>query len=174
MPNELDEDFNSDEGDVTSPHQPEKRDIVLKVRVNAEEKSKIYRQKGRLSCSAFLRDRGLNPHGFYDPTYSAIGSVYLATGILRKSKGELAQAGQKLQATCEQIRSLLHNGLDPQRLECLLEKLEDDAQNIFGAGKRIERQGDEIIGRAQALGQIHMQELLERHPGHNLKPRRKP
>ena len=149
-----------------------KRTMVLKVWVSDAEKTKIDRQKGRLSFSAFLRDRGLNRDQVYDPTYAAIGGTYQAARNLRDSSTLLSEAHRKLdQLACEAQRLDVQAGGEETNRVCT--EILDLGEKLLRQGLNLANQADEIGRQARELGQNHLQEMLARYPEQVLKPRKR-
>ena len=149
----------------------DRRDQVIKVRVNAAEKAEIVRQKARMSFSAFLRERGLNQGHVYDPTYAAIGGIYQSVGTLRDSAADLQEASITLQnfAAILTARSASADSRGSILKAC--EELREIALTLTSHGNSIEEQANTLAEDARVLGQKHMSEMLKRYPAGPIKPR---
>lgn len=144
-----------------------RRNQVIKVKVNASEKAEIVRQKARMSLSAFLRERGLNPGHVYDPTYAAIGGIYQSVSLLRDSAAEFQEASITLQ-NFTAILTALGASADSQEPG---EELREIATTLASHGERIEELANELGEQARALSKKHMSEMLKRYPAKAIKPR---
>lgn len=155
--------------DETSPK--DRRNQVIKVRVNAAEKAEIARQKARMSFSAFLRERGLNQGHVYDPTYAAIGGVYQSASTLRDSAADFQEASVTLQnfSAILTARSASANSRESILEAC--EELREIAMTLSSHGERIEELANELGEDARALSKKHMSEMLKRYPARAIKPR---
>lgn len=149
----------------------DRRDQLIKVRVNAAEKAEIARQKARMSFSAFLRERGLNQGHVYDPTYAAIGGVYQSASTLRDSAADLQEASVTLQnfSAILTARSAPADSCGSNLEAC--EELREIALTLTSHGKSIEEQANTLAEEARALGQKHISEMLKRYPAGPIKPR---
>jgi len=148
-----------------------RRDLIIKVRVNAAEKAEIARQKARLSFSAFLRDRGVNQGQVYDPTYAAIGSVYQSARTLRDSAAhhqDTSVALQNLAVVLTRLGTSAHDGGNTLKT---CEELLKLATSLKSQGQRIENQASELGKEARELGRKHMREMLRRYPAKAIRSR---
>lgn len=153
------------------PSSEDRRDLVIKVRVNAAEKAEIVLQKGRLSLAAFLRDRGLRQNGIYDPTYAAIGGVYQSASNLRDSADWIQEASVNLQNATTVLARLVGHAADSEHPLKAIKDLRELAAQLNTGAERIENQANELGGQARELGQKHMQEMLKRYPMKIIEPR---
>lgn len=147
--------------------QPDRRDQLIKVWVNAAEKAEIARQKARMSFSAFLRERGLNQGHVYDPTYAAIGGIYQSVGTLRDSAADFQEACITLQNFTAILTA--RNPSADSHEAC--EELREIAMTLSSHGERIEELANELGEDARALSKKHMSEMLKRYPARAIKPR---
>lgn len=144
-----------------------RRDLVIKVKVNASEKAEIIRQKARMSLSAFLRERGLNQGHVYDPTYAAIGGIYQSVSTLRQSAADFQEASIVLQNF---TAILTARSPSADSLEAC-EELREIAMTLSTHVERIKELAKELGEDARALSQKHMSEMLKRYPAKAIKPR---
>jgi len=151
----------------------ERRDLVIKVRVNRVEKTELDRQKGRLSYSGFLRDRGLNQDMVYDPTYSAIGGVYQSARNLRDSSILLAKASKDLDQFAVTLADLGRSSLEADALRELCSEILETPKAIRGHGAHLKIQANGLGEQAGDLATTHLQELLKRYPAPDIKPRKR-
>lgn len=160
------------EAEQEDPSTKDRRDRIIKVFVNETEKAKLEKQKGRLSFSAFLRDRGLTRGDVYDPTYAAIGGVYQSARNLRDSAELLEQASIALQDSATVfVSSAGHNcGVENSREG--LENLRELAMQLQASADRMESQAKALGELALELGQKHIGEMLERYPAKEIVPRK--
>jgi len=161
-------------GEDPNAHRGQKRrDLVIKVRVNRAEKTEMDRQKGRLSYSGFLRDRGLNREMVYDPTYSAIGGVYQSACNLRDSSILLARASKDLDQFGVTLADLGHSSSDGKTLREFCSEILETAKVIRGLGSDLESQAKGLREQAGDLASTHLQEMLKRYPAPDTKPRKR-
>jgi alkanesulfonate monooxygenase SsuD/methylene tetrahydromethanopterin reductase-like flavin-dependent oxidoreductase (luciferase family) len=149
-----------------------RRDFVIKVRVNAAEKLEMDRQKGRLSFSAFLRDRGLNQNKVYDPTYAAIGSVYQSARNLRESAALIEGSSICLRNFSAISAGQLGQEAGSFRAVSIVEDLRQIADRLHAQAEQIERQANMLGGQAKELAEKHMKEMLKRYPATVIEPRK--
>lgn len=157
----------------TETSSKSRRDIVIKVRVNAAEKMELDRQKGRLSCSAFLRDRGLNQGQVYDPTYAAIGSVYQTARNLRKSAVSVEDARIHLRNSAVMLTGLIGQEGGAERAENIGRDLAAIADRLHSHVAELDRQSVVLGQQARSLADQHMKEMLKRYPAKALEPRKR-
>ena len=150
----------------------DRRDFVIKVRVNAAEKMEMDRQKGRLSFSAFLRDRGLNQGNVYDPTYAAIGSVYQSARNLRESAALIDGSRIDLRNSVAILESLIGQDAGSVHAANTGEELRQIAARLHTQGEQIERLANMLGGQARELAGQHMEEMLKRYPATVIEPRK--
>lgn len=151
-----------------------RRDFVIKVRVNETEKQEIDRQKGRLSRSAFMRDRGLNQSKVYDPTYAAIGGVYQSARNVRETAASIEDAITYLRNSAEVSAGLIGQGAGSERAANAGADLLEIAERLHAQGKQLDRQAKTLGGQARELADQHMKEMLKRYPATSIEPRKKP
>lgn len=149
------------------------RDIVIKVRVNAAEKMELDRQKGRLSRSAFLRDRGLNQGQVYDPTYAAIGSVYQSARNMRESVVSIEDARKHLRNSAVMLTGLIGQEGGEERAENIGRDLVAIAERLHSHVAELDRQAIALSQQARNLADQHMKEMLKRYPAKALEPRKR-
>jgi alkanesulfonate monooxygenase SsuD/methylene tetrahydromethanopterin reductase-like flavin-dependent oxidoreductase (luciferase family) len=150
----------------------DRRDFVIKVRVNAAEKMELDRQKGRLSFSAFLRDRGLNQGNVYDPTYAAIGSVYQSARNMSESAALIEGSRIDLRNSVAILESQLGQEAGSFRAVSIVEDLRQIADRLHAQAEQIERQANMLGGQAKELAEKHMKEMLKRYPATVIEPRK--
>lgn len=155
-----------------SPFPKDRRDLFIKVFVNEAEKADIIKQKGRLSFSAFLRDRGLTRGDVYDPTYAAIGGVYQSVRNLRDSAEGLREASIALQNSAAVFQTLPASDVDTESNRATFEDLRELATQLRASADRMETQANALGERAGELGQKHMSEMLKRYPAKEIVPRK--
>ncbi|MEE4209947.1 MAG: hypothetical protein V2I43_11830 [Parvularcula sp.] len=151
----------------------ERKDLVIKVHVSAAEKFEIDRQKGRLTFSAFLRDRGLNQGKVYDPTYAAIGGVYQSARNVRDSAASIEEASLVLQNSAAVLTGLIGQTAGAERAERAAGNLWAIAEKLHSQSKQLERQSKELGEQASKLAAKHMEEMLKRYPATPIEPRKK-
>jgi len=162
-----------DLGDVEANWKDGKRDIVMKVRVNAAEKLEFDRQKGRLSYSAFLRDRGLNRNMVYDPTYSAIGGVYQSARNLRHCAEVLAKAGEHFDILETALTRFRGDSMGAKENPDIGMEIRDVARGILAQGVHLAELADAVGRQARELGRIHLREMLDRYPAQEVRTRKR-
>ena len=155
-----------------NPFPKDRRDLFIKVFVNEAEKADIVKQKGRLSFSAFLRDRGLTRGGVYDPTYAAIGGVYQSVRNLRDSAEGLREVSIALQNSATGFQTLSASDVDTESNRATFEDLRELATQLRASADRIETQANTLGERAGELGQKHTSEMLKRYPAKEIVPRK--
>lgn len=165
--------LNHPDGDLNADLGHNRRDLVIKVRVNSAEKTEMDRQKGRLSYPAFLRDRGLNQDMVYDPTYSAVGGVYQSARNLRDSSILLAQASKDLDQFAVDLAGLGRSPHEAESLEKSCREILETARAIRGHGARLESQAKGLREQAGDLASTHLEEMLKRYPAPDTKPRKR-
>jgi hypothetical protein len=146
---------------------------VIKVRVNAAEKMEMDRQKGRLSFSEFLRDRGLNQGKVYDPTYAAIGSIYQSARNLRESGDSIEDARKHVQTTAAKLAVLIGQDGNAERAANVGRDLVGIAERLQAEAAQLQRQADALGEQARKLAEQHMKEMLKRYPATALEPRKR-
>ena len=152
---------------------PSKRNIPIKVFVNKEEIRRIEKQKGRLSKSAFLRDRGLNRDMVYDPTYASIGSVYQSARNLRDSAAELSQMSELLLEFDAILRRLAMKAAGSEEVAKTAAEISDHASKCAVQSEHLEQLAKTVSIQARDLARTHMAELLDRHPAYKTTKRRR-
>lgn len=160
------------EAEQDDPSPKDRRDCIIKVFVNEREKAELEKQKGRLSFSAFLRDRGLTRGDVYDPTYAAIGGVYQSARNLRDSAELLEQASIALQDSATVSVSSAGQNFGVENSREGIENLREFAMQLQAGAERMESQAKSLAGQARELGQKHMNEMLERYPAKEIVPRK--
>lgn len=150
-----------------------RRDFVIKVRVNETEKEEIDRQKGRLSRSAFMRDRGLNQSKVYDPTYAAIGSVYQSARNVRESAASIENESTYLRNSAEVLASLIGQGAGSARAANAGADLLEIAERLHAQGKQLDHLAKTLGVQARELAEQHMKEMIKRYPATSIQPRKK-
>ncbi|PIW55400.1 MAG: hypothetical protein COW16_06150 [Sphingomonadales bacterium CG12_big_fil_rev_8_21_14_0_65_65_10] len=154
------------------PSPKDRRDRFIKVFVNKAEKANISKQKGRLSFSAFLRDRGLTRGDVYDPTYAAIGGIYQSACNVRDSAEELEEASIALRNFASVFHSQVGQDLDSENRREAIEDLREIAMRLQASAERMEAQANALAGQGREMGREHMREMLERYPATMIKPRK--
>ncbi|MEE4208790.1 MAG: hypothetical protein V2I43_05955 [Parvularcula sp.] len=160
------------EAEQNDPSPEDRRDRIIKVFVNKTEKAELQKQKGRLSFSAFLRDRGLTRGDVYDPTYAAIGGVYQSARNLRDSAELLEQASIALQKSATAFVSSASQNPGVENSREGIEDLRGLATQLQAGAERMGSQAETLGGQARELGQKHMNEMLERYPAKDIVPRK--
>lgn len=160
------------EDELEKPSPKDRRDRFIKVFVNKAEKADISKQKGRLSFSAFLRDRGLTRGDVYDPSYAAIGGVYQSARNLRDSADWLEEASIALQNFAAVFQSPAGDDVDPKNSREAIDDLREQATQLRAGAERMETQANALARQARELGQKHMREILKRYPATMIKPRK--
>jgi hypothetical protein len=160
------------EAEQDDPSPKDRRDGIIKVFVNETEKAELEKQKGRLSFSAFLRDRGLTRGDVYDPTYAAIGGVYQSARNLRDSAEWLEEASITLQNSATVFVSSAGQNPGVESSREGIENLRELATQLQAGAERMESQAKTLGGQARELGQKHMNEMLQRYPAKDIVPRK--
>lgn len=150
-----------------------RRDFVIKVRVNAAEKLEMDRQKGRLSFSEFLRDRGLCQGKVYDPTYAAIGSIYQSARNLRESGASIEEARILVRNSAATLTGLIGQVGSADRALDVGRDLVEIAGRLHAQAAQLERKANALGEQARKLAEQHMKEMLKRYPATALEPRKR-
>ena len=128
---------------------PEDRySVRVEVGLQPRQAKRIDRKRGRLSRSAFMRERSLHEDSYYEPTISAIGSLYQLCGQLNRRLPEIART---MEALVRLETNMLHalRTADPASTE-----LADAARELSAACRAILSGWEPLVNSTATLEQL--------------------
>ncbi len=151
--------------------EPEaRRDLVIKLRVNAFERARIDEKRGNLPVAEFLRDRALYSDGFYDPSIAAISALFEASGGLRKTCQTFTSKLFGIEEMCDQLGERIDSIRTADQGADLRGDLGSELVGLIVRAGELKDAADALLANSSQVANRHMALLMERRAPTAVKP----